>query len=359
MALSLAHSSYAFSTWRVRVTSSQTTWALTELRFFKEQNCTSPLSVLDDDVFSSGVSAPGWQASTVHPKKAVDGSVTSYWKGAPDNCGALWLAVNLEVESPGCVEIYQSYGVDVERVSVERYVDSDWLYVADYGGLAKCPKNVYDCCPSFDSSSGHASGCTDELMGVTTIVVDYSSLDAFDPAPTCKFPSMPPPLPPQPYIPPRPSPQPSPPAPPFAPPGMIWVWTTVPEGKTPGECYIQEMEEDEDDAQSGTISICVPDGASPGDVLYLTAKSIFPPAPPPETPIIDVEGMIADGENDSAYSAVTGLAVSLGVAISFMMALLMYVLVLKRKQRANKAQLADATKTIDLYRIEGGIPDTF
>ena len=106
-------------------------------------------------------------------------------------------------------------------------------------------------------------------------------------------------------------------------------------------------------ASSGAVSICVPDGAAAGDTLYVVAVWLYPPSSPP---LVDVEGQISD-EDSSKDSAITGLSIALGVAIMLVLALLAYVYALKRKESQSHSQLADATKTIDLYRIQGGIPD--
>lgn len=311
----------AGSTWRLRVTGRETTWALTEVRFFAHQNCTGKLAV--SNVEASGVDARSSRmAMIVHPSKAFDGSSFGYWKGKGDYCGDMWIAADLPMEAPGCVEIYQSYGgVSVTHVAFELWASPDWLTVDVFGPLEECPRNVLNCCPGFDDVLDKSSGCDARKgQGVSAFPVAFASATAYDRALTCPLPSSPPPSPPPPAPPPTPSP------PPAGPPGQVWVDVVVPAGVAKGACFEVTV------ADAGLIQACVPAGAAPGDLIHVLARQLLPPSPalPPSVPpgssggIVGTTSNVAESDDNSA--SVTGLAVGFGLVCCCAFVLLYIVL---------------------------------
>lgn len=334
------------STWRLRVTGVpplETVWALTEVRFFQHENCTGLLSTSNID--SSGVSASSPRlAQLVRADKAFDGSTFSYWKGEPDHCGDMWIAADLQVRAPGCVEVYQSFGVDVQQISLEKYKEPQWLTVAEVAPLEACPRNVNNCCLGFDDVEDSASACADTPgQGVTTFQPNWNGRIAYPPASTCNFPSIPPPSPPPPMAPPGPG------SPPAAPPSELWVETVVPPGLNAGDCY-------EELTGNVTVRICVPADATAGDSIRTLAQQLLPPSPPPgpsPPPSVGTDYDLDDDpgsnqeaidDDDSCTSTMVGLGVALGI-MTFIALLLAVALVKEKRKHGNShANMALATK---------------
>jgi len=346
------------SSWRLRVSGVpplEDVWALTEVRFFEHENCTGLLSTSNID--SSGVSASSPRlAQLVRADKAFDGSTFSYWKGEPDHCGDLWIAADLQVRAPGCVEIYQSFGVDVQQVSLEKYKEPQWLTVAQVAPLEACPSNVNNCCLGFDDVDDSASSCAATPgRGVTTFLANWSGRVAYPPAATCNFPSIPPPSPPPPMSPPGPG------LPPAAPPSELWVETVVPSGLDVGDCY-------EELVGNVTIRVCVPAGAAAGDTIRTLAQQLLPPSPPPvpspppgageEYNLDDDPGSnIELGEDDdSCTSAKAGLGVALGLMTLVAVVLALALLREKRKHGNAHTKMAVATMTkAEMAGVDGAL----
>lgn len=338
------------STWRLRVTGVpplETAWALTEVRFFEHENCTGLLSTSNID--SSGVSASSPRlAQLVRAEKAFDSSIQNYWKGEPDHCGDLWIAADLQVRAPGCVEVYQSFGVDVQQIALEKFKDPQWLTVAQVAPLQACPTNVNNCCVSFNNVDDSASQCGfDQADGVTTFPANWSGQVEYPPASTCNFPSIPPPSPPPPMSPPGPG------SPPAAPPSELWVETVVPSGIGAGDCF-------EEIVGNTTVRICVPVGAVAGDSIRTLGQQLLPPSSPPvPSPpqanlVEDLGSNVESGEDDEGCtSAQAGLGAAL--ALMTLVAMLLALALMREKSKHNShTKMAVATKA-ELAGVDGAL----
>jgi hypothetical protein len=334
----------AVSTWRLRATNGNdrdAVWGLAEVRFFEHTNCTNTLRI--SSVTASGTAGSSQQLRQIfRPQKAFDRSSFSYWKGVPDGCGELWIAVELEVEAPGCIEVYQSSGLDAPGVALEVFADlpptPNWRVVTTHSPLLGCPTTIGDCCPIFDDAVNKPSGCD---IGVSLFPVPaFSTAADYDPWNTCEYPAYPPPSPPPPKIPPRPG------RPPAAPPGEVYVAATIPAGLAEGEGFYMEIETAQGTRQ---VFVTVPVGAAPGDSVQVLATVVTPPSspsPPSEPPAAGVNGQIADTDADISGGDVdagvlTGLGIGLGLLAACVIAMFLYILYMKRKQRKMKRELQE------------------
>lgn len=329
------------STWRLRAINPTTLeWGVTEVHFFQHTNCTGLLSVTAATASDTAGSNPQLK-QIVRPSKAFDGSSFSYWKGDVDHCGDLWLAAELGVQSPGCVEVYQATGLNQPAVALELFTDipptADWRMVKTFSPLASCPASVGNCCPFFDNSrtTDAASGCG-ATMGVSQIIVPAFGAPAdLTLTDTCPYPSYPPPSPPPPALPPSPG------SPPAAPPGGLWISTTVPAGLSAGDTF------EAAGPDGGKLLVLVPAGASAGDSIRVVATVVVPPAAPsPQSPspsapgttsvggvdgIVDSSADISGGDGDQDTSLIAGMGVALALLGALVLLMGAYICYTRRK----------------------------
>ena len=192
--------------WRVRATDAGARWDLAELQFYSDESCTNQLAVTDATASGTFYSSSSAVGANYVEARAADDDMMTYWAGARDGCGDMWVGVAIEAgHAVRCVRLYQPGYVSpagealVEAWSVGKQA---WVTAGGVGvELSHCPRSAALCCFEMD-------GCP---------VADAIPI-SYDPrAPPSSHACAPPSAPPSPLPPPPPPPPPLPTYPPDGP----------------------------------------------------------------------------------------------------------------------------------------------